>query len=448
MGAYNPPDQVLFSPVSNFYQGKAIRQQLAAGEQDREFKDLQIKAAKTEMEQAPERWAMAKKEAESKQEAFDLSLEQAKKDGRWSDLQRSAQVLIPWVQEIGGIAGKDGKNSIEAMARANETSAQMIEQLSGVVSEDQLGALQELAGSDKEWQLEEFMSLGKYLETFMVKDKKLTTVSKGADVIDENGNVVYSNKDEAGAVADRSKEAIKLVEDFELDSIDKYMDSGNFSDLVPKDGSGLPDVKLTEGQSKGSGWYNQALTGNKMIEDKIANGVDVDPKAVAVYAEAIDDETGNVNRQILRKAGLSQDQINFFDSVNLMVDPVVRQSTGAAVKTFEFLLWFNSLIPQSNDPTENAQKSFVRQRVISGLRIAAGPGAALVDKIHEDNPTPDFGAEAAQTEEAAKQLLELNSQGHYPSVRSDEDYDAIPPGYGIRYTHPKDPPGAPPRIKE
>jgi len=221
------------------------------------------------------------------------------------------------------------------------------------------------------------------------------------------------------------------------------MDSGNFSDLVPKDGSGLPDVSLTEGQSKGSGWYNQALTGNKMIEDKIASGVEIDAKAVALYAESIDDTTGNVNRQILRKAGLSQDQINFFDSVNLMVDPIVRQSTGAAVKTFEFLLWFNSLIPQSNDPTENAQKSFVRQRVIAGLKIAAGPGAALVDKIHEDNPTPDF-----EPTDVSKQLLELNAQGHYPSVRTQEEYDAIPSGHGILYTHPEDPPGSPPRTKE
>ena len=42
MPAYNPPPQVLFSPVTNYYQGKAIRQQLAAGEQDMELKQAQI----------------------------------------------------------------------------------------------------------------------------------------------------------------------------------------------------------------------------------------------------------------------------------------------------------------------------------------------------------------------------------------------------------------------
>ena len=46
-------NQVLISPVSNFYQGKAIRQQLAAGEQDAELKGLQIELAKDEVANAP-----------------------------------------------------------------------------------------------------------------------------------------------------------------------------------------------------------------------------------------------------------------------------------------------------------------------------------------------------------------------------------------------------------
>ena len=48
MPAYRPPQQILFSPVSNFYKGKAIRQQLEAGEQDAELRDLQIEAFKQE----------------------------------------------------------------------------------------------------------------------------------------------------------------------------------------------------------------------------------------------------------------------------------------------------------------------------------------------------------------------------------------------------------------
>ena len=197
MPAYNPPPQVLFSPVSNYYQGKAIRQQLAAGEQDQELKGLQMEQAKMEIAQAPERWAMAKKEAESKQESFDLALEQAKKDGKWSDLQRSAQVLIPWVQEIGEIAGQDGANSDKAMAQANQTSAQMIEALSGVVSEDQIGALQEFAGSDKQWQPEEFLNLGKYLQSFMAKDEGYTLADKAQRY--ENGVMVAENEGEPDA---------------------------------------------------------------------------------------------------------------------------------------------------------------------------------------------------------------------------------------------------------
>jgi len=46
MPAYNPPPQVLFSPVTNHYQGKAIRAGLASQEQDAELKGLQIESAK------------------------------------------------------------------------------------------------------------------------------------------------------------------------------------------------------------------------------------------------------------------------------------------------------------------------------------------------------------------------------------------------------------------
>ena len=45
MGAYNPPDQVLFSPVSNYYKGKAIRQELASGELDNKIKQANLDSA-------------------------------------------------------------------------------------------------------------------------------------------------------------------------------------------------------------------------------------------------------------------------------------------------------------------------------------------------------------------------------------------------------------------
>lgn len=150
-------------------------------------------------------------------------------------------------------------------------------------------------------------------------------------------------------------------------------------------------VKLTERQGKATSWLNQMTVGNRIVEEKMSSGYIPNSKSVALYAEAIDENTGNINRQVLRKAGLSQDDINFFDAGYLVIDPVVRQSTGAAVKPFEFINWFNALIPQSDDPTEIEQKSFIRSRLINGFEIEAGPeGKRLLSQIEENNPIPKF----------------------------------------------------------
>ncbi|MHC4266457.1 MAG: hypothetical protein ACYSUK_11070, partial [Planctomycetota bacterium] len=82
-------------------------------------------------------------------------------------MQRSAAVLGPWVQDIGMLAGKKGENSAAAMKKANETLPQVLEQLAGVVDPDELEKLNGFAGEDRVLDLNEFMMLGKYLETFM-----------------------------------------------------------------------------------------------------------------------------------------------------------------------------------------------------------------------------------------------------------------------------------------
>jgi len=69
MPAYNPPPQALFSPVSNFYQGKAIRQGLTAGEQDAELRDLQIEATQQEIDSAPDKQDAANREEQRKIDA-------------------------------------------------------------------------------------------------------------------------------------------------------------------------------------------------------------------------------------------------------------------------------------------------------------------------------------------------------------------------------------------
>ena len=144
---------------------------------------------------------------------------------------------------------------------------------------------------------------------------------------------------------------------------------------------------LTERQGKATSWLNQMETGIGLIEQQFEAGFEINEKDIIAYSKAIDDETGAINRRILRNA-MSQDAINFFDAAYAVIDPVVRQSTGAAVKPFEFHNWFNTLIPMSNDRGEKEQKQFMRNRLSAGIAIEAGPGIELVRQIHSAIPQP------------------------------------------------------------
>jgi hypothetical protein len=71
MAAYNPPDQILFSPVTNYYQGKALRADTA-------LREKQAEALQAELDAAP---AAAKAAARKEQRAEEkLQLEQQKEE--------------------------------------------------------------------------------------------------------------------------------------------------------------------------------------------------------------------------------------------------------------------------------------------------------------------------------------------------------------------------------
>lgn len=160
-----------------------------------------------------------------------------------------------------------------------------------------------------------------------------------------------------------------------------------------KNKAGNAGVKLTERQGKASSWVNQFSVGNQIIEQQLEAGYRPSLKDVAIYGKSIDEETGAVNRRILREGGMSQEAVNFFDAAYLVIDPTVRQATGAAVREFEFINWMNTLIPFSEDPTEIAQKSFIRSRIMQGMISEAGPGINFVQDIEATNPVPQFGSE-------------------------------------------------------
>ena len=92
-------NQVLFSPVSNFYQGNAIRAGLAAQEQDAELKGLQIEAAKDELANAPNKRAQAEKMWQMKYDGAKAQLDSALIENGEDTMNFMAKSLAPITAE-------------------------------------------------------------------------------------------------------------------------------------------------------------------------------------------------------------------------------------------------------------------------------------------------------------------------------------------------------------
>jgi hypothetical protein len=161
MPAYNPPPQVLFSPVSNFYQGKAIRQQLAAGEQDQEFKALQMGVAREELANAPSAREAAKQKALLDAENIQSQIDERYAKGDRDKLRYSDEVMKPLFQAYG-----DEENEDRALEIFN---IGLPEAISRLPEEDQAAFL-EAAGPDRVFDHDEIMRAG--LARRYVEDKE------------------------------------------------------------------------------------------------------------------------------------------------------------------------------------------------------------------------------------------------------------------------------------
>ena len=90
--------QVQFSPVTNYYQGKAIRAGLAAQEQDAELKDLQIQSAKYQL--SPEAMRAAGEEAKLKVAKLESEIAENRVNTNAQRLETEKEVLGPIFSEI------------------------------------------------------------------------------------------------------------------------------------------------------------------------------------------------------------------------------------------------------------------------------------------------------------------------------------------------------------
>ncbi len=162
MPAYRPPQQILFSPVTNFYQGKAIRQQLAAGEQESELKDLQIDLTKQEIANAPSKRAQAKELALLNIEETKLSIAEKVRTGKLADIRFAADLIAPILLTYNEESGENDENEDQAIGNFNVRIQDAIKRLPESSQED----FRKAAGPDHVFDHNEAFKIGLMIRSF------------------------------------------------------------------------------------------------------------------------------------------------------------------------------------------------------------------------------------------------------------------------------------------
>ncbi len=192
MPAYRPPQQELFSPVTNFYKGKAIRQQLAAGEQEAEMRGLKIDLAKQEIADAPSKREAAKEMALLNRDNIQSQIDKRVRDGEMAELELSAKALTPLLEDYTNEEDED-----KALEGWNKNISSVI----SLLSEKEQERIIEAAGPDKQYSHEEIMSTGLGVRLFTESGSR--TAQK---FIDSDGNAVQGSMDKQGNYFDSSGE--------------------------------------------------------------------------------------------------------------------------------------------------------------------------------------------------------------------------------------------------
>ena len=187
MPAYNPPPQVLFSPVTNHYQGKAIRAGLASQEQDAELKGLQIDAAKQDVEDAPARKAQAQKTWQMQYDSAKANLEGSRLENGEKTMEFMAQSLSGLTSAATEASIADG-NTDRAIAEFNKgyqtARSSFPESIAAKVSE--------MAGPDKVFDAEEVANLKMSLAPWFARDP--LDRSPRSVLVDGQPEEVFSDK--------------------------------------------------------------------------------------------------------------------------------------------------------------------------------------------------------------------------------------------------------------
>ena len=186
-------NQVLFSPVSNYYRGKAIRTQQATAEKALGQMDDKLALEKRQVD-------LSERRLENQEELLQLNIDKYEDDVGREKASSDSFDLWHIVSNINEKFNAGNKTKEEQDALLAEALPQFTDYANNLNDGDAKASLLEKLQNGLT--AEEYQSVIPAAEMAAKKyghigQDKLTTVAKGADVINSRGEVVYQNIDEA-----------------------------------------------------------------------------------------------------------------------------------------------------------------------------------------------------------------------------------------------------------
>ncbi len=332
-------NQVLISPVSSYYEGKAKRASLAGAELDRERKQQEIDMAPDKLALEKERVALAKQQVANQEVAYDLAREKFEMAVGKEFASKAAFDVYSITQEVDASFQKGGKTQEAATASLELAKKRFTEYANSLPEgESKAKLLEVLEGGITVEEYQTILPVAERNAKYYghIKDGKLTTVAKGADLVDAEGNVVYQNIDEVALAKARQ---------------------------------GASGKKPTSAQGKAAGYAIRLADANKIFQELEDGGHDF--------------TNFWVSKQSLAPNRWQTDAFQKFEQAKEnFINAVLRPESGAAIAPSEFEKADSQYFPQPGDG-EEVVKQKKANRIAKQAALEAEAGMAAIDLARE-----------------------------------------------------------------
>lgn len=155
--------------------------------------------------------------------------------------------------------------------------------------------------------------------------------------------------------------------------------------FTPLAGAPARGPKMTEDQGKATGWLVQA---ENAFANMKAVGLDKAGNPTAAAKPGLNDAIGAIpGMGAVANKFRTADRQKFIQSSSSLSEALLRAATGAGVNKDEAVQKVQELTPiYGEDPTVTKQKFDAIPLYIDSLKVRAGPGAALAEKVLSNRP--------------------------------------------------------------